>query len=131
VRRADDGSWVPDPLVMDERYLAVHVKDLGLVVFSACSHAGIVNVLKDAAGRFPSVPLYAAMGGLHLSGPFNEQWIDDTVKDLKGLGLKRLVPGHCTGWRATQALVRELGEAVVVPGAVGQVHRFGQGAQGA
>jgi 7,8-dihydropterin-6-yl-methyl-4-(beta-D-ribofuranosyl)aminobenzene 5'-phosphate synthase len=124
-RRAEDGSWVPDPQVLDERYLAVHVRDRGLVVFSACSHAGIVNVLKDAAGRFPSVPLHAAMGGLHLSGPFNEQWIDDTVRDIQGIGLKRLVPGHCTGWRATQALVRALGD-VVVPGAVGQLHRFGQ-----
>jgi 7,8-dihydropterin-6-yl-methyl-4-(beta-D-ribofuranosyl)aminobenzene 5'-phosphate synthase len=124
VCRADDGSWAPDPLVRDERYLAVHVRDQGLVVFSACSHAGIVNVLRDAAARFPAIPLHAAMGGLHLSGPLNEQWIDDTVQDIQGLGLKRLVPGHCTGWRATHALVRALGD-VVVPGAVGQIHRFG------
>ncbi|OJH36250.1 MBL fold metallo-hydrolase [Cystobacter ferrugineus] len=129
-RLADEGGWLPDPLVLDERYLAVHVRDQGLVVFSACSHAGIVNVLKDAAGHFPSLPLHAAMGGLHLSGPFNERWIDDTVRDLQGFGLKRLIPGHCTGWRATQALVRALGD-VVVPGAVGQLHRFGQGAHGA
>src|SRR5262249_39548114 len=47
-RRAPDQPWEPDPLIMDERYLAVHVRDKGLVVFSSCSHAGIVNVLLHA-----------------------------------------------------------------------------------
>ncbi len=34
---------------MDERYLAVNIAGRGLVVFSACSHAGIINVVQDAA----------------------------------------------------------------------------------
>jgi 7,8-dihydropterin-6-yl-methyl-4-(beta-D-ribofuranosyl)aminobenzene 5'-phosphate synthase len=35
VRRSDDGqSWEPDPLIMDERFISVHVKDKGQVVFS-------------------------------------------------------------------------------------------------
>jgi metal-dependent hydrolase (beta-lactamase superfamily II) len=33
----------------------------GLAVLSACSHAGIVNVLKDARASFPGTPLYAAL----------------------------------------------------------------------
>ena len=41
----DETKWEPDPLIMDERFLAVNVKDKGLVIFSACSHAGIVNVM--------------------------------------------------------------------------------------
>ena len=50
LRRMDDaGEWHDDPLIMDERYLAVHVKGRGPVVFSACSHAGIINVMHDAA----------------------------------------------------------------------------------
>lgn len=126
VKRAADGAWAPDPWILDERFLAVHVRDRGIVVFSACSHAGIVNVLTHARALFDPVPLFAAMGGLHLSGPANEKWIDDTVRDIPAFGLTRLIPGHCTGWRATHALVRALGE-VVVPGAVGQVHRFGAG----
>jgi 7,8-dihydropterin-6-yl-methyl-4-(beta-D-ribofuranosyl)aminobenzene 5'-phosphate synthase len=43
-RTSPTGPWEPDPLLMDERMLAVHVRNLGLIVFSACSHAGIVNV---------------------------------------------------------------------------------------
>ncbi len=124
VRRGPDGGWVPDPLVRDERFLAVHVRDHGVVVFSACSHAGIVNVLREAARLFDPVPIHAAMGGLHLSGRLHEPKIDDTVRDLAEFRLRRLVPSHCTGWRATHALVRAFGDAVV-PGAVGQSHVFG------
>lgn len=127
VRLDDNQSWVPDPLVLDERYLAVHVKNYGVVVFSACSHAGIVNVLTDAAALFDPLPLYGAMGGLHLSGAAQEQWIEPTVRDLAPFGLKHLIGGHCTGWRAIHALVNAFGD-VVIPGAIGQTHQFGDAA---
>ncbi|NIR60244.1 MAG: MBL fold metallo-hydrolase, partial [Gammaproteobacteria bacterium] len=124
VCRDEQGNWVPDPLVLDERYLCVDVKDHGIVVFSACSHAGIVNVLTDAAETFGTENLYAVMGGLHLSGPGHEPLIEPTVADIGRFGLQRIVPGHCTGWRATHALVNAFGDTVI-PEAVGQTHRFG------
>jgi 7,8-dihydropterin-6-yl-methyl-4-(beta-D-ribofuranosyl)aminobenzene 5'-phosphate synthase len=119
VRRAADGqSWEPDPLIMDERFLAVNVKDKGPVVFTACSHAGVVNVLTHARSMFPSVPLYGVMGGFHLSG-VTEKIIPDTIADFKQFGLKFLAPGHCTGWRATSAMTRVFGDELV-PSAVGK-----------
>ena len=118
VQRTADGSWQPDPLIMDERFVSVHVKGKGQFVFSACSHAGIVNVLTHAQQLFPSVPLYGAMGGLHLSGS-TEKIIPDTVGDLKRIGLTVLAPGHCTGWRAMSLLAREFGDELV-PSAVGK-----------
>ena len=121
VRRTPDGTgWEADPLIMDERFLAVHVRDKGLVVFSACSHAGIVNVLTEARRTFPDLPLHAVMGGFHLSGAAGERIIPDTVRDLASFGLRWIVPCHCTGWRAVTALVNAFGEAHVVPGAVGK-----------
>ena len=119
VRRSDDGkSWVPDPLLMDERFISVHVKDKGQFVFSACSHAGLINVLNHARSTFPAVPLYGVMGGLHLSG-VTEKIIPDTVSDLKSFGLKLLAPGHCTGWRALTAMAKVFGDELV-PSAVGK-----------
>jgi 7,8-dihydropterin-6-yl-methyl-4-(beta-D-ribofuranosyl)aminobenzene 5'-phosphate synthase len=123
VRRDAAGVWQPDPLVMDERFLAVHVKDKGLVVFSACSHAGIVNVLHHARATFPDVKLHAAIGGFHLAGP-NEAVIPETVRDLDQFGLDLIIPAHCTGWRAVNALERAYGEKVVVPSAVGKRFSF-------
>jgi 7,8-dihydropterin-6-yl-methyl-4-(beta-D-ribofuranosyl)aminobenzene 5'-phosphate synthase len=120
VRRSASGVWEPDPLIMDERFLAVRVKDKGLVVFSACSHAGIINVLTHAQRTFEGIPLHTLVGGLHLAGPGPEKIIEKTVDNLVSLGLKRVAPGHCTGWRATKAMVDALGEDVVVPSAVGK-----------
>jgi 7,8-dihydropterin-6-yl-methyl-4-(beta-D-ribofuranosyl)aminobenzene 5'-phosphate synthase len=117
-RSADGRSWEPDPLILDERFVSVQVKGKGQLVFSACSHAGIVNVLTHAREVFPSAPLYGAMGGLHLSGS-TEKIIPETVGDLKRFGLHMLAPGHCTGWRALSVLAREFGDELV-PSAVGK-----------
>ncbi len=119
VRLGDDGVWRPDPLLMDERFLAVHLRGKGLVVFSACSHAGIVNVLHHAREAFPDVKPHAVMGGFHLSGS-TESIIPDTVRDLGTFGLDYMIPAHCTGWRAINAMERAYGEQVVVPSAVGK-----------
>jgi 7,8-dihydropterin-6-yl-methyl-4-(beta-D-ribofuranosyl)aminobenzene 5'-phosphate synthase len=117
-RSADDTAWEPDPRIMDERFVSIHVRGKGQFVLSACSHAGLINVLTHARELFPAVPLYGAMGGLHLSGT-NERVIPQTVDDLKQFGLKLLAPGHCTGWRALSRMARDFGEELV-PSAVGK-----------
>ena len=104
---------------MDERFLAVRVKDEGLVIFTACSHAGIVNILQHAQTCFPDVPAYAIVGGLHFSGP-NEKVIPETVAALRPFDLAVIAAGHCTGWRAMNALVNAFGENRLVPPAVGK-----------
>jgi 7,8-dihydropterin-6-yl-methyl-4-(beta-D-ribofuranosyl)aminobenzene 5'-phosphate synthase len=108
--------------LMDERFLAVEVAGKGLVVLSACSHAGIVNVLHHARATFPGVGLHAVMGGFHLSGP-TEAAIGDTVSGLGEFDLDYIVPAHCTGWRAVNALERAYGEKVV-PTAAGKMFSF-------
>ena len=123
-RDAAGTGWEPDPWLLDERFLAVNVRDKGILVFSACSHAGIVNVLRHAREVFDPVPLYGVMGGFHLAGAACEKIIPETVRDLADFGLEVIVPGHCTGWRAIHALLNEFGEDTVVPSAVGRLHRF-------
>jgi 7,8-dihydropterin-6-yl-methyl-4-(beta-D-ribofuranosyl)aminobenzene 5'-phosphate synthase len=103
---------------MDERFVAVNVRGKGQMVFSACSHAGLINVLTHARSVFPSVPLHGAMGGLHLAG-INERVIPQTIADLAKFELKLLAPGHCTGWRALSEMARRFGDELV-PSAVGK-----------
>lgn len=125
LKLAKDGrSWEPDPLILDERYVAAHVKGKGIVVFTACSHAGVINVLTDARSIFGDVPLYAVMGGFHLSGPEIEDIIPDTIRDLGDFALKRIVPCHCTGWRAVHALANVYKDDVLTPAAVGREFIF-------
>lgn len=121
-RKNADEAWTPDPLLMDERYLAVNLKDKGLLLFSSCSHAGIINVLEAAKATFKE-PIYGVFGGLHLVGSL-EKIIPDTVENLKRFDLKIIVPGHCTGFRAQYALLHEFGEEVVVPSMVGSKFVF-------
>jgi 7,8-dihydropterin-6-yl-methyl-4-(beta-D-ribofuranosyl)aminobenzene 5'-phosphate synthase len=122
-RRTEDGTgWEPDPLIMDERFLAVNVEGKGLVVFTACSHAGVVNVMSHARTSFPGTPLHAVLGGFHLVGA-NERIIPETVAGLREFGIQVFGPAHCTGWRAVNALAQAFGEAVV-PASVGKQYSF-------
>jgi 7,8-dihydropterin-6-yl-methyl-4-(beta-D-ribofuranosyl)aminobenzene 5'-phosphate synthase len=118
-RAADTDVWKPDPLVIDERFLAVNVAGKGLVVFTACSHAGVINVLTHAKVTFPGVPLHTVMGGLHLSGS-TEAIIPQTVEALGTFGLTHIAAGHCTGWRAMAALANAFSDKVLTPTAVGK-----------
>ena len=105
-------------MILDERFISVKVKDKGQVVFSACSHAGLINVLTHARSVFPSVELYGVIGGLHLSGA-TEKIIPQTVADLRQFGLRLIAAGHCTGWRALSAMSTVFGDELV-PLAVGK-----------
>lgn len=120
-RTADDRDWEPDPLIQDERFVAVRMNK-GMVVFTACSHAGIVNVLAHARDSFADVPLHAVIGGFHLSGG-KERVIPETVDALGAFDLDVIAPAHCTGWRAVGALASAFGSAVV-PAAVGKTYHF-------
>ena len=95
-----------------------------MIVFSACSHAGIINVLRHAQTVFPNIPLFAVMGGFHLSGKSVEKIIPQTVNDLKQFELQQIIPAHCTGWRAVNALGNAFGDAIVSPSAVGRLYQF-------
>ncbi len=118
-RTADGKGWEPDELLIDERFVAVNVRGKGLVVLTACSHAGVVNVLAHARDCFPGEKLHCVLGGLHLSG-INERVIPQTVEALKGFDLDVVAAGHCTGWRAMAALSNAFGDKTLTPLAVGK-----------
>jgi 7,8-dihydropterin-6-yl-methyl-4-(beta-D-ribofuranosyl)aminobenzene 5'-phosphate synthase len=111
LRTGPDAPWQPDPFLMDERFVVVHVRDLGLIVFSACSHGGIVNVCIHVRNRFPHIPIYAVMGGLHLGGVM-ERIIPDTIEALRPFRIPQIIAGHCTGWKALVALASAFPDAV-------------------
>ncbi len=113
-----DGKWELDELLMDERFVAVHIANKGLFVFTACSHAGLINVLTHASMRFPEIPIHGVLGGFHLAGP-TESIIPDTVEALAKFNLGLIAAAHCTGWRATGALAARFKERVI-PSAVGK-----------
>jgi 7,8-dihydropterin-6-yl-methyl-4-(beta-D-ribofuranosyl)aminobenzene 5'-phosphate synthase len=108
-----DHGWEPDTWVWDDQAVVCNVKDKGLVVLSACSHAGAINVLKHAQYLTGIHKVHAFIGGFHLSGGLFEQIIPRTIAEMVTIGPDIIVPGHCTGWRATHELARQLPGAYV------------------
>lgn len=121
--RGDEGE--SDPLIMDERFLAIHVRGRGMSVLSACSHAGVVNACLGAKALVPDVPIDLVLGGYHLAGGAMEARIPDTVRDLVNLISPRIAaPGHCTGWRAKVALAEAFAPGRFGPSVVGSRYRL-------
>jgi 7,8-dihydropterin-6-yl-methyl-4-(beta-D-ribofuranosyl)aminobenzene 5'-phosphate synthase len=115
--RGDDVTF--DPEIHDERFLAASVRGRGTTVFTACSHAGVVNVGLEARRLLPDHPIDLLLGGYHLAGTTVEDRIDATVGDLANLVAPKIVaPGHCTGWRAAAALAKAF-PASCAPSVVG------------
>jgi 7,8-dihydropterin-6-yl-methyl-4-(beta-D-ribofuranosyl)aminobenzene 5'-phosphate synthase len=112
-----------DPLILDERFVAAHVRGRGVTVLSPCSHAGVVNASLAARSRFEGAPIDVVLGGYHLSGKAMEPRIEATVRDLRDRVRPRVVaPGHCTGWRAKAALAQAFAPARYGPSAVGTTY---------
>ena len=116
-------GWEPDPMIWDDQNLIVKVKDKGLVIVSGCSHAGAVNVLRNAQRLTGEERVAGFIGGFHLTGGIFEPIIGPTVDAFVAAGVGRLLPAHCTGWRAVHELARALPDAFVQP-AVGTVVTF-------
>ena len=108
-----DGDWQPDPLILDDQAVVLHVRDKGLVVMTGCGHAGIVNIVRYAKKLTGVDEVYAVIGGFHLGGPLFEPIIPATCEALAALAPEVVVPAHCTGWRATHALAAALPDAFI------------------
>ncbi|KAJ5726333.1 uncharacterized protein N7483_007690 [Penicillium malachiteum] len=118
--RFDPGTkdWYSDELIIDERFLAVNLKGKGIVVFTGCSHGGVVNASKHAMKFAPvNTPLHCVVGGFHLATS-EESQIQSTVADLKRLDPAVLMPGHCSGWRSKFAIEKAM-PGTLVPCTVG------------
>ncbi|KAI9045656.1 MBL fold metallo-hydrolase [Aspergillus affinis] len=109
----EENDWFSDEMIADERFLMCNVKDKGIVMFTGCSHAGVVNCSRHAIDCLDgSVPLHAVVGGYHLATSDASQ-MESTVRDLKKLDPAVLLPGHCTGWRAKFAIEKQMPGSMV------------------
>jgi 7,8-dihydropterin-6-yl-methyl-4-(beta-D-ribofuranosyl)aminobenzene 5'-phosphate synthase len=108
-----NGVWEPDTWIWDDQAMVCHLRDKGLVILSSCSHAGAINIVRHAQRITGVDHIHAFVGGLHLSGEIFENIIQPTVSELARINPDIIVPGHCTGWKATHELARQLPNAYV------------------
>ena len=112
---AREGELIPDPF--DHELVMVIIEDDGMVVFSGCSHHGILNMVEAAAARFSGVPIKAVIGGFHLIGLpiFNTMAasrgeVEAMGRRLLEMGPQKVYTAHCTGAKAFKILHSVMGD---------------------
>ena len=100
----------------------------GLVVVTGCGHAGIINILTYANAKFPTLPVYAVIGGLHLF-PASDEQLDWTADEFKRFKVANLLGAHCTGIEAVYRLRQRAGltRKSAIVGTVGSIFTLDQG----
>lgn len=94
----------------------------GLVVCVGCCHAGLINTLNHACRQSGTSRIRAIIGGLHLLNA-SPQRLEQTLTALASFAVEKVIPCHCTGSQATDAMKALLGQRVV-RGQSGLTFRF-------
>jgi 7,8-dihydropterin-6-yl-methyl-4-(beta-D-ribofuranosyl)aminobenzene 5'-phosphate synthase len=112
-----DSALVPDDF-RHEIVVAIREHD-ALVVLTACSHNGLLNMVETASAEFPGIPIRAVVGGFHLAKlpPFrgmseSESVVADIGRAVLDLRVETTYTGHCTGEKAFEVLRGAMGERV-------------------
>jgi 7,8-dihydropterin-6-yl-methyl-4-(beta-D-ribofuranosyl)aminobenzene 5'-phosphate synthase len=110
-----EGRFAPDDFAHE---VVMAIKEEGkLVVFTGCSHNGILNMIDTVARELKGVPIKAVIGGFHLvaAPPFNfnagrRREIEDLAHAVLDYPVEMTCTGHCTGTKAFPVLKAVMGE---------------------
>ncbi|MFV0421871.1 MBL fold metallo-hydrolase [Oleidesulfovibrio sp.] len=101
-----------------ELFLIIREPD-GLVLFTGCAHAGVLNMIETVRTIFEGEKIKAVVGGFHLVGipmlnglECRKSDIIQLAKQLAQCPIDTFYTGHCTGVRAYRVLKTILGERI-------------------
>jgi len=100
-------------IALPEQYLAIKTLK-GIVVVTGCAHPGIIEIVQHAKKSFGS-DICMLIGGFHLKDNPDQMNIGIVAK-LKELGVRQVVPLHCTGKFAQKIFQRTYGKDCIVSG---------------
>jgi 7,8-dihydropterin-6-yl-methyl-4-(beta-D-ribofuranosyl)aminobenzene 5'-phosphate synthase len=108
------GSW------MKEQSLIVSTVS-GVIVVTGCSHPGIVYILQTVK-KLNAEHILLVMGGFHL-GAMHKAQLEETIANIRKLGVEKIGPCHCAGELARQTFKQEYGDDYLDVG-VGRLIEF-------
>jgi 7,8-dihydropterin-6-yl-methyl-4-(beta-D-ribofuranosyl)aminobenzene 5'-phosphate synthase len=94
--------------IPEDSAVVAHLQGKGLVVLSGCAHAGIINTVNYAISVTGVEEVFAVMGGFHLGGQDMAEVVEPTVKALKEIDPRYVIPTHCTGREAVMEIERQM-----------------------
>ena len=100
---------IVDDGMLDDTSLIANINDIGLVIITGCSHAGIINIVSYAKEITGVSKVEAIIGGLHLVDAADDV-INRTVKELDTMNVSWISAGHCTGFKAQVKMYHTFGE---------------------
>jgi len=112
----DTQATIIDPL-LDDQSLWIETKQ-GIVIITGCCHSGIENTVKQVHKQSSMQPIHTILGGLHLHNA-NEKRLLHSIEFLKSLSLTKLYPAHCSGDKAKNKLINNLGHNIACQSRVG------------
>lgn len=109
-------------LVLDDfshEQMMVIREDDGMVIFSGCSHHGVLNMVDAAVEEFPETHIKALFGGFHFIGlPFfnhggeSKSNVENIGRKLTEYSIGKVYTGHCTGRKAYPILKNVMGDNI-------------------
>ncbi len=103
-----------------EEALVVETGDAAMVI-TGCAHPGVVAIVREAQ-KVTGSPIMLVVGGFHLAGTSKSQ-VSSIIGELRQLGVRKVLPCHCTGEEAIALFSNEYGENYV-EGGVGRTVAF-------
>ncbi len=98
-------SKMVQDIFLDDQSLILNTEN-GLVVIMGCAHSGMINTLNYVTHKTGIDRFYAILGGTHL-GFLNPDQLEETIKILKKMEIRRIGVSHCTGMKAAFRLHEE------------------------
>jgi 7,8-dihydropterin-6-yl-methyl-4-(beta-D-ribofuranosyl)aminobenzene 5'-phosphate synthase len=83
-----------------------------LTIITGCAHPGIIKIIDVVKDHFLKEQVYSILGGLHLKDNPREANLD-IIEKLRGAGIRKIVPMHCTGKLATKMIRERFGYGFV------------------
>jgi 7,8-dihydropterin-6-yl-methyl-4-(beta-D-ribofuranosyl)aminobenzene 5'-phosphate synthase len=90
-----------------EQSVVINTDD-GLAVICGCAHPGVVKIVKKAKDSF-NANVHWLIGGFHLKDNLVETNAH-VIREIQDLGVSKIVPMHCTGKRAAEAMREAFGQ---------------------
>lgn len=87
-----------------------------LVVFTGCSHGGILNMVKSVKDRYPNKKIEGLIGGFHLQNNITKNLAEPRERVInigeKLRNIPHIYTGHCTGKKGFGVLKEVLGRQI-------------------